>query len=307
MENCTYLQPRKINCCCCFFPSEQKKQSIVILDKAAETFLLDVENIRKRASGTTKLYNHYLTQFKKFCKRNEIVDIQNITQALCAEFVQESFAKNSACTAKNKILFFRHFFSWAFEHYDIQGKNPFKKIVVAKPKPTPRNFWTVEECEKIIAAATSAECKCWFAFMAFAGLRREEARFLRMENLMNGKISLIGKGGKIAALPISTRLQTHIDKYLAIRGTKPGALFPRLSNLLKAKERLIKKAVENSGIENIGLVHFHRFRHSFASNLLRIGRNIKAVQILMRHENVTLTLNTYGHLLPSDLEQTVEM
>jgi site-specific recombinase XerD len=279
----------------------------VTLSGAAEIFLLDVEKVRRRASGTVKLYSHYLEPFKKFCKQSGIKDIQEITQALCSEYVRESFASISAYTAKNKILFFRHFFSWVFEHYDISGKNPFKKIVVAKPKPIPRDFWTVEECEKIIAAAKNAECKCWFALMAFAGLRREESRLLRMENFSNGKISLIGKGGKAATLPVSTRLQTHIDKYLAIRGTGPGALFPWLSNLLKAKEGLIKRAVENSGIRNTGMAHFHRFRHSFASNLLRIGRNIKAVQMLMRHENITLTLNTYGHLLPSDLEQVVEM
>ena len=279
----------------------------VTLNEAVEFFLLDVERVRKRVPGTVKLYNNYLKPFIKFCNYKEIKEIQQITQALCSEFVRESFAKISAYTAKNKILFFRHFFSWVFEHYDISGKNPFKKIVVAKPKPVPRLFWTVEECEKIIAAAKNAECKCWFALMAFAGLRREESRLLRMENFANGKISLIGKGGKAATLPVSTRLQTHIDKYLAIRGTEPGALFPWLSNLLKAKERLIKKAVEKSGIKHTGIAHFHRFRHSFASNLLRIGRNIKAVQTLMRHENITLTLNTYGHLLPSDLEQVVEM
>jgi len=53
--------------------------------------------------------------------------------------------------------------------------------------------------------------------------------------------------------------------------------------------------------------YYHRFRHSFASNLLRAGRSIKAVQLLMRHENVTLTLNIYGHLLPSDLEEAAEL
>ncbi len=279
----------------------------VTLNEAAEVFLLDVEKVRKRALGTARLYGDYLKPFIKFCNYKEIKEIQQITQAFCSEFVREAFAKNSAYTAKNKILFFRHFFSWVFEHYDISAKNPFKKIIVAKPKPVPRHFWTVEECEKIIAAAKNAECKCWFALMAFAGLRREESRMLRMENLANGKISLIGKGGKAATLPVSSRLQTHIDKYLAIRGTEPGALFPWLSNLLKAKERLIKMAVEKSGIKNTGIAHFHRFRHSFASNLLRMGRNIKAVQALMRHENITLTLNTYGHLLPSDLEQVVEM
>jgi len=279
----------------------------VSLNEAAEVFLLDVEKVRKRAAGTVKLYSHYLEPFKKFCKERGVKNIEEINQAFCSEFVRESFAKISAYTAKNKILFFRHFFSWIFEYYDISGKNPFKKIIISKPKPVPRNFWTVDECEKIIAAAKNAECRCWFALMAFAGLRREESRMLRMENFSNGKIFVIGKGGKAATLPVSTRLQGHIDRYLAIRGTGPGALFPWLSSLLKAKESLIKRAVKKSGIKNTGLAHFHRFRHSFASNLLRIGRNIKAVQTLMRHENIALTLNIYGHLLPSDLEEVVEM
>ncbi|MCL2101597.1 MAG: tyrosine-type recombinase/integrase [Fibromonadales bacterium] len=289
-----------------FLPPEPKIP-IVSLEDAVEAFLLDVENVRKCVAGTVELYSHYLRQFKTFCNRNEITNVHEITQALCAGFAQESFAKLSAQTTKNRVILFRHFFSWAFEHYDISGKNPFKKIVVIKPKPVPRNFWTLEECEKIIAAEPNAECKCWFALMAFAGLRREEARHLKMENFSAGKISLIGKGKKAATLPISTRLQTHLDKYLAIRGPEPGALFPWLSNLVKAKEFLIKNAVENSGIKNSGIAHFHRFRHSFASNLLRMGRSIKAVQILMRHESVTLTLNTYGHLLPNDLEQAAEM
>jgi site-specific recombinase XerD len=289
-----------------FLPPEPKIP-IIHLNEAIETFLLDVENVRKCVAGTVKLYSHYLKQFETFCKHNAITNVHEITQASCASFAQESFAKLSAQTAKNRAILFRHFFSWTFEHYDIPAKNPFKKITVAKPKSAPRNFWTIEECEQIIATEPNAECKCWFALMAFAGLRREEARHLKMENFAAGKISLIGKGKKAAILPISTRLQTHLDKYLAIRGTEPGALFPWLSSLVKAKEMLIKNAVENSGIKNSGTAHFHRFRHSFASNLLRMGRSIKAVQVLMRHESVTLTLNTYGHLLPSDLEQAAEM
>jgi site-specific recombinase XerD len=44
-------------------------------------------------------------------------------------------------------------------------------------------------------------------------------------------------------------------------------------------------------------INYRRFRHSFASNLIRSGKSIKAVQMLMCHKNVTLTLSTYSHLL----------
>jgi len=113
--------------------------------------------------------------------------------------------------------------------------------------------------------------------MAYAGLRKEEARHLKTENIEGGKISIIGKGGKAAVLPIFTRLKSYLDKYLTQRGSEPGELFPKVSAMsLNYNEHITKAA-------------------------------IKAVQMLMRHENVTLTLNIYEHLLPSDLEKEVEL
>jgi len=289
------------------FAPEQQEAKPIDIEAASEAFVLDVENVRRRVAGTVKLYRQHLKHFKAWCKEKKICDINEITPPVCQEFAQQTFANLAANTAKNKVIMFRHFYSWIAEHYNINGKNPFKKIVVAKPKPAPRDFWTVEECEKIIAAATTEEYRCWFALMAFAGLRREEARLLKMENLVNGKISLMGKGGKHADLPISSRLKEHINRYLTIRGTEPGALFPVLAKMQRAKEYIIKNAVEKANISSTGLAHYHRFRHSFASNLLRAGRSIKAVQMLMRHEDVALTLRTYSHLLPSDLEQAAEL
>ena len=55
-----------------------------------------------------------------------------------------------------------------------------------------------------------------------------------------------------------------------------------------------------------GVITHHRFRHSFASNLIRSGVNIKVVQQLMRHESIQITLNTYSHLLDYDLSDAIE-
>ncbi len=65
--------------------------------------------------------------------------------------------------------------------------------------------------------------------------------------------------------------------------------------------KVLKRAVAAALGDCGGRVNNHRFRHSFASNLIRAGVNVKAVQQLLRHENVQITLNTYSHLLQEDL------
>jgi site-specific recombinase XerD len=289
------------------FSPEKADSNPIAIEDACERFLLDVENVRKRVAGTVSRYRIYLASLKKFCAERKIGDLRNLTPSLCHEFSQAIFPNLAANTAKNEIVLFRHFWSWVAEHCGVSGKNPFKGVVVAKPKSAPRDFWTVEECEKIIAAAPGEEWKCFFALMAFAGLRKEEARRLKYESISGGKISLVGKGGKYAKIPVSSKLKSYLNEYLVRRGDAPGFLFPKLAAKAAARDEVIKKAAERANLQCSGEAHYHRFRHSFASNLLRAGRNIKAVQLLMRHEDVALTLRIYGHLLPSDLEAAAEL
>ena len=64
-------------------------------------------------------------------------------------------------------------------------------------------------------------------------------------------------------------------------------------------EKVIKVGLNPDGANN------HKFRHSFISNLIRSGINVRAVQQLARHESVDITLNTYSHLLQNDLADAV--
>jgi len=288
-------------------PPKEEQSSCLKLCDAANAYLADVEKVRRRSKGTVKEYKKHLHLFRKWCTSKGIADINEITPQVCSEYAKEQLSTLSGNSAKTRIIVLRSFFRWMAFNYDLQTRNPFTGISIAKPKPEPRKFWTVEECEKIIEAANGEEVKCWFALMAYAGLRKEEARLLKMENIESNKISLIGKGGKPATIPISTKLKEHLNRYLNIRGNELGYLFPKLAKFSIKLDRFISAAAVKAGVPNADTAHYHRFRHSFASNLLRLGRSIKAVQMLMRHENVTLTLNTYGHLLPSDLEKEVEL
>ena len=68
--------------------------------------------------------------------------------------------------------------------------------------------------------------------------------------------------------------------------------------------RALRAAVIKAGLDPDG-ANNHKFRHSFASNLIRSGVNVKAVQQLMRHESIDITLNTYSHLMQDDLKNAI--
>jgi len=288
--------------------SPQKQISSIKMKEAIEAFMADVEKVRRRSECTIAKYGRFLRFFSHWCEGKGILAIENVTAKACSEYVIEKLAGKSKNYAKTNLVVLRQFFKWVSIHYDLSMRNPFGGIVSENPKPEPRKFWTVEECEKIIEFAKTPEHGCWYALMAFAGLRREEARLLRTESIKGGKISLVGKGSKFATVPISKRLEGHINNYMALRGDHPGLMFPILADSSgRNLERNLRVVAKKAEVSNAETAHYHRFRHSFASNLLRAGRNIKAVQTLMRHENVNITLNVYGHLLPSDLEKDVEL
>lgn len=175
------------------------------------------------------------------------------------------------------------------------ARNPMKKVPRKKAvKNAFPFFWTVEQVDAILDSAPSPEYRVTWALMAFAGLRREEAATLRDGDIHEGYIHLVGKGNKMARVPVSRRLRAELERY--------GRPLPGLAS----RTTVLKNAVDLSGIECQGEATNHRFRHSFASNLIRAGADIKAVQILMRHENIQITLDTYSHLLGADLESAVD-
>lgn len=158
-----------------------------------------------------------------------------------------------------------------------------------------------EEINAILAAAPSAEYRKFWALMAFAGLRYFEARDLRWKDIKDGKITLIGKGDKLATIPLSERLKAEIGAAEDDEATiiEPGTFANNTSSI-----RALRKAVVTAGLDTNG-ANNHKFRHSFISNLIRSGVNVKAVQQLARHESIDITLNTYSHLLQDDLKDAV--
>lgn len=218
--------------------------------------------------------------------------------SLSAKELNESFmantSGNSSRTYMNKKTIVSSFFNFVVDVLEILPKNPIKKAIPKrKVKKAHREFWTTEQIDRIIANAPSPSTRLFWSFMAFAGLRASEAKAMRPENIYGGKIHVVGKGDKPATIPVCPRLQREIDRYNGEWN-------------FKASQYTLEKAARKALPEGFqGKAHPHRFRHSFGSNLIRAGVNIKIVQTLMRHENISLTLDTYGHILDTDSEKAI--
>ena len=143
--------------------------------------------------------------------------------------------------------------------------------------------------------------------MAYAGFRFFEAQKADWSDFDGDFLKVTGKGGKFAKVPVSAKLRAEIERFLdGQQMPGSGAIFSgKVTNT--ATNREIKKACADSGIKYEGRANCHRFRHSFASNLLRGGASVVTTQRLLRHSTPMITLSVYSHVLKEDLTDAVNL
>lgn len=287
-----------------------------------------IESFLKTVSGSRLTFYNYkcaLYRLERWLCEKGVKDVDGITPIYASEFVS-GLSEWTASTRKKRLTIIRIWSKWVIEMYEPNWKkDPFKSVKVKGGKSRPRDFWTIGQVEDIIAATENPKCKLMYAFMAFAGLRFHEFRKLTLDDIFedNGevkeKVRIEGKGGKVAFVPVCERLKKQIlntynpnqnnTQFLEFWSTAKGKKIPihTTTNYTSNKD-LQELFSQNPNLASFGgKVHLHRFRHSFVSNLVRAGCNIRCVADLARHENVMITYNTYAHLLPSDTEKALEI
>lgn len=156
--------------------------------------------------------------------------------------------------------------------------------------------------------------KVMVEMMYSCGLRVSELVSLRLGNLLlnEGCIRVIGKGKKERLVPIghyaSRMLQLYIEGVRAAFRPKPGAeeyVFLSRRGQPLSREMvftIVKKAAEAAGIQK--QVSPHAFRHAFATHLVEGGADLRSVQAMLGHKNITTT-EIYTHLDRGYLEDTI--
>jgi site-specific recombinase XerD len=183
-----------------------------------------------------------------------------------------------------------------------------EQIISAKKKKT-KNLQKELELNYLKAVRDRAILETFFS----TGLRVSELVSLsRFLDLSVDQVSVRGKGEKVRVVFISPDAKTAIQKYLKVRKDTNNFLFVSHSNIggekstkedypltTRSVERIVKEYATFSGIAR--KVTPHVLRHSFATNLLGNGADIRAVQRMLGHANISTT-QIYTHVTDKELK-----
>lgn len=272
------------------------------LKETAEKFMDTVCSEKGPNSATYRAYRVIMGSWLSWCDRKQIRTLRAFSREMAVGYANEVSSGYSPKTARERIRLLGQFSEWASETFDMEDWKPMKTVRPPKLVKREKAFWTPEQIDAILDHAPNPEFRLFWALMAFAGLRHAEACTFGPSSIVDGRIRVIGKGNKEAFLPIGERLQKEIGKVSISDGMFSHSIFRGSNRCMD----VLRDAVEQAGLDNSD-ANNHKFRHSFASNLLRAKVTVPSTARLMRHSSATTTLSTYSHLLQEDLKDAVDV
>lgn len=199
----------------------------------------------------------------------------------------------------------RSFFDFLILRGELNA-NPAKGVSAPKKqKSLPKNL-DVDEINQLLEIdendPLSVRDRAMMELMYGTGIRLAELISLDIKDISNssGEIRVIGKGNKERKVPFSGYAKECVNKWIALRPLllkqDETALFlSKLGN--RISPRNVQKRMEQWGLKQGVASHIspHKLRHSFATHVLESSSNLRAVQELLGHENISTT-QVYTHL-----------
>ncbi len=195
----------------------------------------------------------------------------------------------------------------------IISENPAAGLELPKKQKKLPKFLSPEEIELLISNAgdtrNATRLRAMIELLYASGLRVSELCELPMTGILGEKLLIHGKGAKERMVPMHTGAQEALAKWLELRGgdTNSKYVFPSTSKTGHLTRdgffKIIKKCAVLSGISP-ARVSPHVLRHSFASHLLAGGANLRAIQMMLGHEDIATT-QIYTHVMPEKLKEAV--
>lgn len=286
-----------------------------LLAEQIRQFLEYCELEKGLSINTLYNYQHYLGRFLDFCRKEQIGSPEQINLEAVHGFRlwinrlprDQELKKITqgyhliALRAFLKYLAKKDIKSLAAEKIELP-KTPDREISFLDEQEigdlleAPIKYPPRKRKDKLIAIRDKAILELLFS----TGLRVSELTNLKRDqvNLERGEFSVIGKGGKQRVVFLSENAKEWLKKYLSsFRQDNNEGLF---SLTPRSIQKIVKKYAKLAGI--VRDVHPHTIRHSFATDLLRAGADLRSVQSLLGHASVTTT-QIYTHVTDERLRE----
>ena len=297
-------------------------------DARIEAFLESIASERAAAANTLRAYGRDLEDLSEFLKTQKTTPIDADAQTIEAYFEDLSRRGLSAATASRRRAAVRQFYRFVLAE-DWRKDDPSRRVEAPKKgRPLPK-LVSRDEMVALIAAATArkghpedaARIVCALEVLYASGLRISELLALPLAAVARDPAFLIvkGKGGKERLAPLNQSARTALKAYLALRplhlpkGVKDSPwLFPSRGGTGVEKGRLTRRRFAQLLDETAlaaGLdpakVSPHVLRHAFATHLLEGGADLRAVQTLLGHSDITTT-EIYTHVAQDRLKAVID-
>ncbi|MCW7537611.1 site-specific tyrosine recombinase XerD [Aquabacterium sp. A7-Y] len=217
-------------------------------------------------------------------------------------------AGTKATSANRRLAVFRRYFRWALREHLVSADPTLRLSTAKQPMRVPKTL-SEQQVEDLLAAPDVAtelglRDRTMLELMYASGLRVSELVTLKTVHLGldEGALRVMGKGSKERLVPFGEEAHAWLRRYLAAgRGAILGArsseaLFVTVRGDAMTRQmfwNLIKKYALQAGIRVP--ISPHTLRHAFATHLLNHGADLRAVQMLLGHADISTT-QIYTHV-----------
>ncbi len=285
------------------------------LDSAIDLYLDYIKIERNLAPNSVASYARDLAKFRLFCAGQEVHDLDGTTSDLVLKFlIHLSVSKMSVQTQARNLVALRGFFKYLRTDRLIEH-DPTANVALPKIGRKLPEVLTLSEVECLLAAPDrqtplGLRNAAMLELLYATGLRATEICQLRSDevNLDAGFVSTMGKGRKQRLVPMGESAISLVLKYL--QEVRP-ALDKKRSNFLfltrragpltrQAFWKMVRVTSQKAGITK--KIYPHKLRHSFATHLLEHGADLRAVQAMLGHSDISTT-QIYTHVSRSHLTE----
>lgn len=293
-------------------PEDNKKEldHVLIIDEFIDHLWLE----DGLSQNTLNSYRFDLKIFYSWLLKNK-VDLLNVTQADIEQYLAYKFPSSKSRSISRLLATLRRFYRFLLRDNKVKT-DPTLNIQTPKvPKSLPKSL-SEEEVEALIAAPdidhpVGVRDRAMLEILYACGLRVTELVGLLVTEiiLQDGVIRVTGKGQKTRLVPMGEESVDWVKKYL--HESRPKILADRTSKFLFVSNRsecmtrqtfwhLIKRYSIQAGINKT--ISPHVLRHAFATHLINHGADLRVVQMLLGHSDISTT-QIYTHVARERLKK----
>lgn len=280
--------------------------SIQVLDEEIQQYLDFLQVEKRLAAQTLAAYGSDLADFSKFLEARRVRSSRQIAASeVLGYLLQLSKRGLKARSVARRLVALRNFFRFVRKGEE----NPAQELELPKGGRRLPHFLSMDEVEKILSlphgkSPEAIRNQAMLDLLYATGLRVSELVGLTLDeiNLNAGFVRTMGKGSKERVVPVGREAHQSLGRYLRegrpalVKGRATAALFVTRRGRSMTRQmfwEILRRRAQQAGIAH--RVSPHIFRHSFATHLLERGADLRSVQAMLGHADISTT-QIYTHV-----------